>query len=519
MVARMPRLRMVSRVSAVTRRAAAASLTHPPATSSSRASHAPLAVAVAEAGVTARAIVPPSRRLIDHDRKRAQGIAGLYATARTAQGTWVSCLQPRVARNITPRRSVLPDKTGVALTAGRPYVIGAVLSLLVAAGSAPDLAGAAARDKPGSVGQLAPLVFQGLRSPIPFKGSDGRTHLAYVVTIQNSGPVPVKINKVAVLDAHRDKVISSVSGKTLVGRLGLLATPVAPLKHATLGSSQAGAYWVDVVLKPGASVPKRLQHRITATPVGPSFYEGRDTVTAAPLTVSKKKAVRLVPPLAGERWVDLTGCCTGVPNHRHALFASAGRLYDAQEFAIDFMRFDDQDRLWVGDKSDPKDYIVYGAPVLAVADATVVAMTNNLPDQRPLSPSAVPPTEADGNFIMLDLGDGRYANYAHLAPGSVTVKVGERVKAGQQMALIGNSGQTGAPHLHFHVMDRPLLAEANGLPYEFDAFTVTGVARLNSIDRALTTGSTTKVSPVGRGAHANELPLELTVLDFPAPRP
>jgi hypothetical protein len=405
------------------------------------------------------------------------------------------------------------------LTAGKPYLIGAVLSLLVAAGSAPGIAGAAARDKPGSVGQLAPLVFQGLRSPIPFKGSDGRTHLAYVVTIQNSGPVPVKINKVAVLDAHRDKVISSVSGKTLVGRLGLLATPVAPLKHATLGSSQSGAYWVDVVLKPGASVPKRLQHRITATPVGPSFYEGRDTVTAAPLTVSKKKAVRLVPPLAGERWVDLTGCCTGVPNHRHALFASAGRLYDAQEFAIDFMRFDDQDRLWVGDKSDPKDYIVYGAPVLAVADATVVAMTNNLPDQRPLSPSAVPPTEADGNFIMLDLGDGRYANYAHLAPGSVTVKVGERVKAGQQMALIGNSGQTGAPHLHFHVMDRPLLAEANGLPYEFDAFTVTGVARLNSIDRALTTGSTTKVSPVGRGAHANELPLELTVLDFPAPRP
>ena len=50
---------------------------------------------------------------------------------------------------------------------------------------------------PGSMGgKLAPLVFQGLRPPIPFKGSDGKTHLTYVVTIQNAGPVPVKINKI-----------------------------------------------------------------------------------------------------------------------------------------------------------------------------------------------------------------------------------------------------------------------------------------------------------------------------------
>jgi murein DD-endopeptidase MepM/ murein hydrolase activator NlpD len=357
-------------------------------------------------------------------------------------------------------------------------------------------------------------VFQGLRPPIPFRASDGRTHLTYVVTIQNGGPVPVRINRISVHDGGSGKVVSSVSGTTLDSRLGLLATPIAPLEHATIGSSQAAAYWVDAVLARGARIPRRLKHRITATPIGTSFYGGKDTVTAAPLAVSQAKPVRLVPPLRGARWVDLTGCCTGIPNHRHALFSVGGGLFDAQEFAIDFMRFDAQNRLFVGDGTKSTGYAGYGAPVFAVANARVVAARDRLPDQVPHHPKPVPAAEADGNFIMLDLGHGRYANYAHLKPGSVKVKAGDRVRAGQQMARVGNTGQTEVPHLHFHVMDRPLLAEANGLPYEFKAFKTRGVADLDSIDRAITAGSVTTVNPVGRGTHRNELPLELTVADF-----
>lgn len=369
--------------------------------------------------------------------------------------------------------------------------------------------------EPDGVGQLAPLVFQGFRSPIPFRGSDGKTHLTYVLTIQNAGPVPVKINRVSVLNARRGKVINSVSGQTLEGRLGLLATPIAPLADATLESSQAAAYWVDVTLSPEAPMPKRLKHRIIATPIGDSFYKGKDTVTAAPLNVSRRRPVRLRSPLSGKGWVDITGCCTGVPNHRHALFSVAGSLYSSQEFAIDFMRFDGRKRLFVGDKSKSSDYIAYGAPVRAVADAKVASASDHLPNQEPLNPDPVTAKDADGNFIMLNLGNGRYANYAHLAPGSVKVKAGDRVRAGQIIGRVGNSGQTGAPHLHFHVMDRPLLARANGLPYEFKSFRVEGTADLESISEALDSGSETDVKPFGVGRHFNQLPLELTVIDFP----
>jgi hypothetical protein len=327
--------------------------------------------------------------------------------------------------------------------------------------------------------------------------------------------VPVRLDRVAVLDGRGGRVIASYAGESMTSKLGLLSSPIEPLASATLQPSQAGAFWVDVVLDRTRGVPRSLRHRITATPLGTSFYEGRDTVTAAPLRVARARPVRLAAPLAGDDWIDLTGCCTGVPNHRHALFSASGQLFAAQEFAIDFMRFDARRRLFAGDARDPKAYTAYGAPVLAVADARVVAASDGLPDQVPGAPEPVVPADADGNFVMLDLGDGRYANYAHLAPGSVRVERGDRVRTGQRLGLVGNSGQTGVPHLHFHVMNRPLLADAVGLPFEFRRFVVQGVADLDSVDRAVTSGTTTEVDPSGAGPRRNQLPLELTVLDFP----
>ena len=75
---------------------------------------------------------------------------------------------------------------------------------------------------------------------------------------------------------------------------------------------------------------------------------------------------------------------------------------------------------------------------------------------------------------MLKIGDGIYAGYAHLQPGTVRVKVGQKVKVGQTLGLLGNSGNSNAPHLHFHVMDSPHPLASNGMPYRFTNFTVEG---------------------------------------------
>ena len=77
-----------------------------------------------------------------------------------------------------------------------------------------------------------------------------------------------------------------------------------------------------------------------------------------------------------------------------------------------------------------------------------------------------------GNYLILDVGAGRYAFYAHLQPGSLRVNIGDRVKRGEVLAKLGNSGNSTAPHLHFHICDHNAALQCQGMPYVLEAFEV-----------------------------------------------
>ncbi len=79
-----------------------------------------------------------------------------------------------------------------------------------------------------------------------------------------------------------------------------------------------------------------------------------------------------------------------------------------------------------------------------------------------------------GNSVTLDIGRGHYAHYMHLQPGSLRVKVGDRVRRGQVLGLVGNAGSSFLPHLHFEVTNSPVLLSGDGVPYVFKSFGVTG---------------------------------------------
>ena len=64
--------------------------------------------------------------------------------------------------------------------------------------------------------------------------------------------------------------------------------------------------------------------------------------------------------------------------------------------------------------------------------------------------------------------------YAHLQPGTLRVKTGDRVKRGQTLGLVGNSGSSTEPHLHFQVMNGTSLRNPEGVPYLIDSFEVLG---------------------------------------------
>ncbi|MFI0241674.1 murein hydrolase activator EnvC family protein [Streptomyces sp. NPDC016845] len=130
----------------------------------------------------------------------------------------------------------------------------------------------------------------------------------------------------------------------------------------------------------------------------------------------------------------------------------------------------------------PRSFPAFGAPLHAVADATVVHASdwrrdhlsrNSWPGYAYLMLVESVLREAFGagwivgNHVVLDLGDGVHAMYAHLRRGSLTVRPGDWVRAGQVLARCGNSGNSTEPHVHFQLMDGPDLDSAAGIPFRW----------------------------------------------------
>ncbi|MGW7061762.1 M23 family metallopeptidase [Streptomyces sp. NPDC054904] len=126
------------------------------------------------------------------------------------------------------------------------------------------------------------------------------------------------------------------------------------------------------------------------------------------------------------------------------------------------------------------DFPAFGAPLFAVADGTVVRVSDRWRDHasRNSWPAAIYQMLIAGgirdlagagcvlgNHAVMDLGEGRYAVYAHLRRGTPTVRPGDRVTAGDLLAECGNSGNSTEPHLHFQLMDGPDPDTARGLPF------------------------------------------------------
>jgi hypothetical protein len=273
---------------------------------------------------------------------------------------------------------------------------------------------------------------------------------------------------------------------------------------------------MDVTFGATDELPRKLTHRLTV-----HARTGASTVPvfeSCPTDVSRRHAVVISPPLQGDRWVVGNGCCDTITPHRGALVPVNGGLHVSQRFAIDFVQLQPDGRLYTGPSHDVSSYPYFGVPVLSVADGVVVNRMDDQPEQVPLKPVVdVTAENAGGNFLVVDIGHGNYAFYAHMQPGSLRARLGDRVKLGQVLGLLGNSGNTDAPHLHFHMMDGPAPLGSNGLPYEFTSFEGQGVA--SSLDPMMAG----KAAPIDgaalAGPHSGQLPLNLQVISFPVAAP
>ncbi len=324
-------------------------------------------------------------------------------------------------------------------------------------------------------------------------GSDGRIHLVYELDTTNYS--------------------SALHESDVAGRL----QPAGMRDSTNLMAKGTNALlFLDVVLAPGSKVPSELSHRISmhvsAAPPGQQDFKESGGATK----VDKRSVASIGPPLRGEGFISADSCCDATRHTRAALPVN-GRVWVAQRYAVDWEQLDQHGRIYMGPRERLESYVIFGQPALAVADATVVSTIDGQPEQTPGKfPTHLPLQFADGNSIILDLGEGRYALYAHLQPGSLKVHVGEKVSLGQVLGLVGDTGNSIVPHLHFQVTDAPSSLASNGLPYEINDFEVTGkTPGTAAFDEAESNGTVLAVTPLSPPQVIRQaMPLDQLIITF-----
>ena len=304
------------------------------------------------------------------------------------------------------------------------------------------------------------------------RGDDGMDHVEYELLVVSVFPEPVTLSSVTVLDPA-GKELMRIEGDALAAATQTLfaktETPVIP-------ASAAVSVDVDLIVPPD-TVPERVTHRIAYTLKADSelaVMVDSLEVDAPEVAINRQPAMLIKPPVTGEGWLVSSGCCK--PNiHRDLRIAIDGvRIETAETFAIDWAKVKNG-RIFDGDGSKVEQHYAFGEDVLAVADGTVVSIQDGKPETTPNVPM-IPETKEDygGNHVILEIAPNVFALYVHLHPGSLTVKVGEVVKAGAPLAKIGNTGPSVGPHLHFGLSDKPDFFAGRSLPFVFDSFTLVG---------------------------------------------
>jgi Peptidase family M23 len=392
-----------------------------------------------------------------------------------------------------------------------------VSALMVAAGISIPSAGVAETD-PEITGLAAAL----LTRPSAVRGTDGRFHIAYELVLTDSIPFAVDVERVEVRDAKTDRVLLSLSGDALSSRMNPVAgDPDGPPEPTIrLAPSGSAVVWLDVVVRRKASLPKELEHRVVSsivpTPTQDAF---QFTSLVARVPLAAERPVRLGPPVRSGIWGAGEGCCDSDTHHRRGLLVIDGDEVVPQRFAIDWMRLDEQHRAWVGDPHQLSSYLSYGQPLIAAAAGKVVVARDELPDlQPPIILTRPSLGDAPGNHVVLRIAPERYLFYAHMKPGSVRVRVGERVRRGQLLGKLGNSGNSATPHVHLQVQTTPSFG-SDGLPFVFERFRFLG--QITSPDLSdevlgLRPDGLLPYAPASSpGTRRNQMPLDRSVVRFP----
>jgi hypothetical protein len=356
---------------------------------------------------------------------------------------------------------------------------------------------AAGCTQPAAV-QQTPAMSPALKMTVPFAPipvpSQNGINLAYELElVPADSQVPV-VEKVEVLDPATGKVLYTANGELLAALYHPASVPpptAAEIRNGTGKLSQPRvSLWF--VVNPDA-VPDQLSHRLTLnrTAVGlpPSIINGGE------VAVKKNLAPVIIgSPVHGPGWMVME-TTSPLTHHFRAQISMNNVTRVPQRYAQDWVYLDPvSGQAASGNATLARNYLGFGKEIFAVANGTVVDASDGLADFETIySAAGTTFATAAGNYVIIDIGNNKYACYAHMVNGTVRVKSGDIVKEGQVLGLMGNSGNSDIPHLHFQVVtDIPSFLGAEGYPHVYRSFNVTGevnetrgAERMSSLDYSL----------------------------------
>jgi murein DD-endopeptidase len=317
------------------------------------------------------------------------------------------------------------------------------------------------------------IVAVDVRVPVPPTAflADGTTHLVYELRITNLDRSQITLSAIDVYADSAPNPLVTRSGDSLRADAHLVGAS-ASTNELLLPTGRQTLVFLWVTLPTGARTPGKLRHRLTVSVMDSTGKAASDTVGGFFVPVRTGAPLVLAAPFIDGPWLAANGPGNR-SGHRREPFPVSGVARIGQRFATDWIKLGPDGRAFHGDSLVNSNWYGYGVPLVAVADGIVTASKDSIVENVPFSPGMAVPITVEtvgGNHVILDLGGGRYAYYAHLQPGSLEVKRGDRVRRGQPIGLLGNSGNSRAPHLHFQVTDGRSPLGSEGLPWVWERF-------------------------------------------------
>ncbi|HEV8186997.1 MAG TPA: M23 family metallopeptidase [Pyrinomonadaceae bacterium] len=330
-------------------------------------------------------------------------------------------------------------------------------------------------------------------------------HLVYELFVTNWNGRDLRFAAVDVEDVATGKLLDRLDRQALEDPFRLHTTLLinpgaAGAANRLLRPGRTAIISLDVKLPIGASLPAAVRHRIQfESDPNLQLIQEDGSLSSELISFSEAMLINRVrplvigPPLHGGPWRCGNGF--GFGNSHESIYASynIARLHVPQRFGCDFGKVDAEGNTL----PNPFPNIInssmfygYGADVIAVADGLVVKTEDGIPENVPqadgkvIMPVPLTDRTITGNMVALKIGEKQYAFYAHLQPGSLRVKVGDRVRKGQLLGKLGDSGNSVGPHLHFQVCSGPLLNSCDFVPYVYRSYWLSGYARDRKPDPA-----------------------------------